>query len=65
MMLLVVGTIPVKVGEVVRGTIDPAEDGTLSVQGVEIPLCQGTSAMLGAASAVCAHYDQPLPRVLL
>lgn len=65
MRLLVVGTIPVNVGQVVRGVIDPAEDGSLSVNGVAIPLCQGTSAMVGAASAVCSHYGAPLPHVLL
>lgn len=64
-MLLVVGTIPVNVGQVVRGTIDPSEDGSLSVDGVDIPLCQGTSAMVGAASAVCSYYGVPRPRVLL
>ena len=65
MTLLVVGTIPINVGDVVRGQVSSNGDGDLIVNGEKIPHCQGTSAMVGAATAVCAHYGLEAPHVLL
>lgn len=65
MKLLVVGTVPVGVGQVFQGQVERWEDGTLHVGGDRIPHCQGTSAMVGAAQAVCSHYSIDPPHLLL
>ncbi|MDZ4180365.1 MAG: sugar kinase, partial [Coriobacteriia bacterium] len=53
--LLVLGTIPVALGETFLGTVGRDGDGALTVDGRALPSCQGSSAMLSAALAVTTY----------
>jgi NAD(P)H-hydrate repair Nnr-like enzyme with NAD(P)H-hydrate dehydratase domain len=65
MSLLVVGTLPVEPGAVVQGVVSGDGNGGVRVGDRELPACQGTAAMLGAALAVTRHLGVEPPLALL
>ncbi|MCE5202926.1 MAG: NAD(P)H-hydrate dehydratase [Coriobacteriales bacterium] len=65
MSLLVVGTYPVAGGPLVMGPVSVPSDSRVQVGDLALPGGQGTSAMLGAASAVAAHLGLTSPWALL
>lgn len=65
MSLLVVGTVPIRGGEVLAGPVSLTEERAVRVGDALLPDCQGTAAMLAAAAAVCEHLGAPAPQALL
>ncbi|HET6497459.1 MAG TPA: NAD(P)H-hydrate dehydratase [Coriobacteriia bacterium] len=65
MSLLVVATAPAGVGDVACGPLGRDAQGRLIVDGVALPVCQGSSAMLSAALAVTDHLGVEPPDVLI
>jgi NAD(P)H-hydrate repair Nnr-like enzyme with NAD(P)H-hydrate dehydratase domain len=65
MSLLVVGTFPGPLGEVLFGPVERDGPSTFAVGGRALPACQGTAAMLAAAEAVTRHLRLETPQALL
>ena len=59
-MLLIVGTVPEADFPLVEGEALLA-GAHLTVAGREIPVNRGTPALLAAAAATLAHFNQPAP----
>lgn len=63
-MLVIVGTIPIKGMPLTRGFCN-FENGKLTVEGMELPIINGTSALMAAASITCKALGIKLPYAIL
>ncbi|MCS7114557.1 MAG: NAD(P)H-hydrate dehydratase [Nitrososphaerota archaeon] len=63
-MLVVVGTIPIKGMPLTRG-LCKFENGKLTVEGFGLPLINGTSALMAAASVTCEALNLKAPYAIL
>lgn len=63
-MLLLAGTIPCNVGQIITGRVDYKE-GCLQVGKNQLPVNRGTAALISAAAICCRHFNVELPYAIL
>ena len=63
-MLLLAGTIPFDVGEIITGRADYKE-GNLQVGKNQLPVSRGTAALISAATISCRYLGMELPYAML
>jgi len=54
-MLLLAGTIPYDVGQIITGRVD-YKAGSLQVGKNQLPVSRGTAALISAAAICCRHF---------
>ncbi|MBN2372969.1 sugar kinase [bacterium] len=64
-MLLLAGTVPSNVGEIIAGRADFGEKGIIRINAMNLPLTRGTASLVGAAAAACRYFNLDPPYVIM